>query len=187
MSEGSNYTASQQVMVDLWEEHTAYEFEAHSTEKTLSTMTDDPVNINVPLLTGGVGLEEVRKYYSEYFIPKNPPDTEITLLSRTVGDDRVVDELILSFTHTTHMDWMLPGAPPTGKRVEAPTVAVVEFRDGKIASEHIYWDQASVLVQVGLLDSGTLSVVGDESARKMLDPTSVPSDLLIERARRGSE
>jgi carboxymethylenebutenolidase len=72
MSEGSSYTASQRVMVDLWEEHTAYEFEAHSTEKTLSTMTDDPVNLNVPLLTGGVGLEEVRKYYSEYFIPKNP-------------------------------------------------------------------------------------------------------------------
>jgi carboxymethylenebutenolidase len=99
----------------------------------------------------------------------------------------VVDELILSFTHTTHMDWMLPGVPPTGKRVEAPTVAVVEFRDSKIASEHIYWDQPSVLVQVGLLDSGTLPVVGDESARKMLDPTSVPSDLLIERARRSSE
>ena len=115
MSEGSSYTASQRVMVDLWEEHTAYEFEAHSTEKTLSTMTDDPVNINVPLLTGGVGLEEVRKYYSEYFIPKNPPDTEITLLSRTVGDDPVVDELSLSFTHTTHMDWMLPGVPRPGK------------------------------------------------------------------------
>ncbi len=125
MSEGSSYTASQQVMVDLWEEHTAYEFEAHSTEKTLSTMTDDPVNINVPLITGGVGLEEVRKYYSEYFIPKNPPDTEITLLSRTVGEDRVVEELILSFTHTTQMDWMLPGVLPTGKRVEAPTVAWV--------------------------------------------------------------
>jgi carboxymethylenebutenolidase len=104
-----------------------------------------------------------------------------------VGKDRVVDELILSFTHTTQMDWMLPGIPPTGKRVEAPTVAVVEFRDGKIASEHIYWDQASVLVQVGLLESGSLPVTGAESVRKLLNPTSVPSDLLIERARGGSE
>src|SRR5215208_6106408 len=111
--ESGGYTASQRAIVDLWEEHTAYEFEAHSTEKTLATMTDDPVNINVPLLTGGVGLEEVRRYYSEYFIPNNPPDTEITLLSRTVGEERVVDELILSFTHTTQMDWMLPGVPPT--------------------------------------------------------------------------
>ena len=185
MSEESNLTASQNAMVNLWEEHTAYEFEAHSTEETLSTMTDAPININVPLLTGGVGLEEVRKYYSEYFIPKNPPDTEVTLLSRTVGEDRLVDELIQSFTHTIEMDYMLPGIPPTGRRVEIPVVVVVEFRDGKIASEHIYWDQASVLVQVGLLDPDVLPVVGSESAKKMLDPTSVPSDLLIERANRG--
>jgi len=187
MSERSNLSASQKAMVDLWEEHTAYEFEVHSTEKTLSTMTDDPVNINVPLLTGGVGLEEVRKYYSEYFIPKNPPDTEVVILSRTVGEDRLVDEMIQRFTHTIEMDYMLPGIPPTGRRVKIPVIVVVEFRDGKIASEHIYWDQASVLVQVGLLDPNSLPVVGSESARKMLDPTSVPSDLLIERARRGSE
>ena len=187
MSERSNLSASQKAMVDLWEEHTAYEFEVHSTEKTLSTMTDNPVNINVPLLTGGVGLEEVRKYYSEHFIPKNPPDTEVVILSRTVGEDRLVDEMIQRFTHTIEMDYMLPGIPPTGRRVEIPVIVVVEFRDGKIASEHIYWDQASVLVQVGLLDPESLPVVGSESARKMLDPTSVPSDLLIERARRSSE
>jgi carboxymethylenebutenolidase len=174
-------------MVDLWEEHTAYEFEEHNTEKILSTMTDHPINIDVPLLTGGVGLEEVRRYYSEYFIPKNPPDTEVVLLSRTVGENRLVDEMVQSFTHTIEMDYMLPGIPPTSRRVEIPVIVVVEFRDGKIASEHIYWDQASVLVQVGLLDANTLPVVGSERARKMQDPTSVPSDLLIERARRDSE
>ena len=151
-------------MVDLWEHHTDYEFEEHSTEKTLATMTDEPVNINVPLLSGGVGLEQVRKYYSEHFIPNNPPDTHVALLSRTVGEKRLVDEMILSFTHTTEMDWMLPGVPPTGKRVQVPTVGVVEFWDGKIASEHIYWDQASVLVQVGLLDGEALPVVGAQSA-----------------------
>ena len=183
MSKASNLTASQKAMVGLWEEHTSYEFEAHSTEKTLSTMTDDPININVPLLTGGVGLEEVRKYYSEYFIPKNPPDTEVTLLSRTVGEDRLVDEMIQSFTHTIEMDYMLPGIPPTGRRVEIPVIVVVRFKDAKIASEHIYWDQASVLVQVGLLDPNVLPVVGSESAQKMLDPTSVSSELLIERAK----
>ncbi len=183
MSKETNLTASQKAMVDLWEEHTAYEFEAHSTEKTLGTMTDDPININVPLLTGGVGLEEVRNYYSEYFIPKNPPDTEVTLLSRTLGEDRLVDEMIQSFTHTIEMDYMLPGIPPTGRRVEIPLIVVVGFKDGKIASEHIYWDQASVLVQVGLLDPNVLPVVGSESAQKMVDPTSVPSELLIERAK----
>ena len=148
MSEESNLTSAQQAMVDLWEEHTAYEFEEHNTEKTLSTMTDDPVNINVPLLTGGVGLEEVRRYYSEYFIPKNPPDTEVVLLSHTVGQERPADEIIQSFTHTIEMDYMLPGIPPTGRVVEVPVAVVVEFRYGKIAPEHIYWDQASVLVQV---------------------------------------
>jgi carboxymethylenebutenolidase len=183
MSKGSTLTASQKAMVDLWEEHTSYEFETHSTEKTLSTMTNDPININVPLLTGGVGLEEVRKYYSKYFIPKNPPDTQVTLLSRTLGEDRLVDEMIQSFTHTIEMDYMLPGIPPTGRRVEIPLIVVVGFKDGKIASEHIYWDQASVLVQVGLLDPNVLPVVGSESAQKMLDPSSVPSDLLIERAK----
>jgi carboxymethylenebutenolidase len=183
MSKASNLTASQKAMVDLWEEHTSYEFKDQSTEKTLSTMTDDPININVPLLTGGVGLEEVRKYYSEYFIPKNPPDTEVTLLSRTVGEDRLVDEMIQSFTHTIEMDYMLPGIPPTGRRVKIPLIVVVGFKNGKIASEHIYWDQASVLVQVGLLDPNVLPVVGSESAQKMLDPSSVPSDLLIERAK----
>jgi carboxymethylenebutenolidase len=185
MSEESNLSASQEAMVELWEEHTSYEFGAHSTQKTLSTMTDDPVNINVPLLTGGVGLEVVRKYYSEHFIPKNPPDTEVTLLSRTVGEYHLVDELIQTFTHTIEMDYILPGIPPTGRKVEIPVVVVVEFKDGKIASEHIYWDQASVLVQVGLLDPDVLPVVGSESAQKMLDPSSVSSDLLIERAKRG--
>jgi carboxymethylenebutenolidase len=185
MSERINLTSSQRAMVELWEEHTDYEFEAHSTEKTLSTMIDDPVNINVPVLTGGVGLEEVRKYYSEYFIPKNPPDTEVVLLSRTVGENRLVDEMIQRFTHTIEMDYMLPGVPPTGKRVEIPVVVVVGFKDGKIASEHIYWDQASVLVQVELLDPDTLPETGSESARKLLDPTSVPSELLIEYTKRG--
>jgi carboxymethylenebutenolidase len=91
VSEESGYTPSQRVMVELWEEHTAHEFEHHSNEKTLAIMTADPVNINVLLLSGGVGLEEVHRYYSEHFTPKNPPDTRVALLSCTVGEDRLVD------------------------------------------------------------------------------------------------
>lgn len=182
MTEERIHATTRQAMIDLWEEHTAHEFRDHSTEQTLETMTDAPININVPLMTGGVGLDEVRTYYSEHFIPKNPPDTRVELVTRTVGEDRIVDEMILRFTHTTEMDWMLPGVPPTGQKVEVPTVGVVAFEDGKIASEHIYWDQASVLVQIGLLDASSLPVVGAESVQKLLDPTSVPSDLLIRRA-----
>jgi carboxymethylenebutenolidase len=113
-----------------------------------------------------------------------PPDTEIIPLSRTIGHDQLVDEMVFTFTHTISMDWMLPGIAPTGKRVEVALVAIVRFREGKLAHEHIYWDQGSVLVQLGLLDAGTLPVAGVESARKALDP-SLPSNKLIGRAQQG--
>jgi carboxymethylenebutenolidase len=102
-------------------------------------------------------------------------------VSRAIGDDRLADELIFQFTHAIEMDWMLPGILPTGKRVEVPLVVIVHFRDGKLAHEHIYWDQASVLVQLGLLDADALPVAGRESARKVLD-ASFPSNALIVRA-----
>ena len=107
-----------------------------------------------------------------------PPDTEMTPVSRTIGKDQIVDEMIFKFTHMIAMDWMLPGIPPTGKRVEVPLVAIVRFRDGKLAHEHIYWDQASVLVQIGLLDPAQLPVVGVESAKKVLDP-NLPANQLM--------
>ncbi|MBA3702993.1 MAG: nuclear transport factor 2 family protein [Rubrobacteraceae bacterium] len=141
------------------------------------------VCVSVPVLTGGVGLDEVREFYAEHFITQQPPEVEITPVSRTVGNERVVDELIYGFTHSIQMDWLLPGVPPTGEWVEVPMVVVVEFREGKIANEHIYWDQASVLVQVGLIDQDALPVSGEESARKLLDPASVPSNALIGRNR----
>ena len=124
----------------------------------------------------------MRQFYSTHFIPKMPSDMEMTPVSRTVGADQLVDEMVIKFTHSLEMDWMLPGIPPTGRRVEITLVVIVRFRDGKLAHEHIYWDQASVLVQLGLLDSKKLPVSGVESARKVLDPT-VSGNLLIRRAR----
>jgi carboxymethylenebutenolidase len=111
-----------------------------------------------------------------------PPDTEMTSVSRTIGEDQLVDEMIFKFTHTILMDWMLPGVAPTGKRVEVPLVAIVQFREGKLAHEHIYWDQASVLVQIGLIDPAKLPVAGIESARKVLDP-ALPASELMKRAK----
>jgi len=110
-----------------------------------------------------------------------PPDTEMVPISRTIGNNQLVDEMVFKFTHTVRMNWMLPGIAPTGKRVEVPLVAIVQFREGKLAHEHIYWDQASVLVQLGLLDAQNLPVSGVESARKALDP-KLPSNALINRA-----
>ncbi len=174
-------TAAQQAMVDMWEEHLKCEFTTRSAEDTLATMIEDAQVTHVPVLTGGVGKAQLREFYGQRFIPQMPPDTENLLLSRTVGADRIVDELLLRFTHTVQMDWMLPGIPPTGKRVEAPLVVCIQFQGDKLAYEHIYWDQASVLAQLGLLDTARLPVVGVEQARKALDPT-VPANRLIERA-----
>ena len=98
-----------------------------------------------------------------------PDDTKVVRISRTVDKDQVVDELMVSFTHDREIDFMLPGIPPTGKYVELPHVVVMNFRNGKIAHEHIYWDQASLLVQVGLLDPKLLSVRGQEQAKRLLD------------------
>jgi carboxymethylenebutenolidase len=91
-----------------------------------------------------------------------------------------VDEIVIRFTHTIEMDWMLPGISPTGGRVEVPMVVLVHFRDGTLAHEHIYWDQASVLVQIGVLDPSGLPVAGAQTARKELDPR-LPSNELMRR------
>ena len=166
----------------LWEEHIRHEFSTRSTEDTLRTMVEDAYVDHVPVLTGGSGHHELRQFYSTHFIPRMPPDMEMTPVSRTIGTDQLVDEMVISFTHTIEMDWMLPGIPPTGRRVEVPLVVIVRFQDGKLAHEHIYWDQASVLVQLGLLDSAKLPAAGVESARKVLDP-AMPANMLIKRAR----
>jgi carboxymethylenebutenolidase len=176
-------TPAQEILQQLWEEHVRHEFATHNTEDTLATMVEDAYVNHIPVLTGGVGKDDLREFYSKRFIPQMPPDTEMTPISRTIGNDQLVDEMVFKFTHTIPMDWMLPGIAPTGKRVEVPLAAIVRFREGKLAHEHIYWDQASVLVQLGLLDAGTLPVAGVESARKALDP-SLPSNALMDRANR---
>ena len=154
----------------LWEEHTKHEFVTRDTESTLATMVDDAYVNHVPVMTGAQGKTALDKFYSRDFIPAMPPDTALTPVSRTIGEDQLVDEMIFSFTHTQEIPWMLPGVPPTNRRVEVPLVAIVRFRDGKLAHEHIYWDQASVLKQIGLLTDPTLPVFGAETARKVLDP-----------------
>jgi carboxymethylenebutenolidase len=167
----------------LWEEHVRHEFQTRSTDDTLATMVEDAYVDHVPVLTGGSGKAELREFYSTHFIPKMPADMEMVPISRTIGTDQLVDEMVIKFTHSIEMDWMLPGIPPTGRRIEVALVVIVRFRGGKLAHEHIYWDQASVLAQLGLIDPDRLPVAGGESARKVLDPT-VPANILIRRSRR---
>lgn len=152
----------------LWQEHTDHEFVTRDAEATLATMVEDAYVNHIPVLTGGRGKDALRAFYSKDFIPCMPPDTTLTPVSRTVGENQLVDEMIFSFTHSQEMPWMLPGVAPTHRFVRIPLVAIVQFRDGKLAHEHIYWDQASVLKQIGLLNDPSLPVFGAETADKVI-------------------
>jgi hypothetical protein len=181
----------------IWENHTTLEFAAKDAEATMQTMVAEPYVNHVPTMTGGIGYDDLKRFYAKFFIPGNPPDMKMKLLSRTVGTDRVVDELYTSFTHTQEVPWMLPGVPATGKSVDIIVVAVVCIRGGKLYHEHIHWDQASVLVQIGLLDPqlvpktfkttqkgaekevDELPVLGAEGALKVVDEEDGESNLLI--------
>ncbi|HJU05839.1 MAG TPA: ester cyclase [Nitrospiraceae bacterium] len=162
----------------IFDAHVKAEFVDHDVDATIKTMVAEPYLLHVPTLAGGAGATEVRHFYKRDFVGKWPADTRVSRISRTVGDDQIVDELMLSFTHDAPLAFMLPGVPPTGKRVELPVVVVMKFENDKIVHEHIYWDQASLLVQVGLLDSQTLPVVGVEQARALSDP-SLPLNILL--------
>ena len=167
---GAGCASAQQTLSQRWDDHVKYEFATRNTDDTIETMVVDAYVNHVPVMTGGVGHDELREFYANDFIPQMPPDTSMTPVSRTIGVDRVVDEMVFEFTHTIKMDWMLPGVEPTGKHVKVALVVIVHFRDGKLAHEHIYWDQASVLAQLGLIDSAKLPVTGVESAEKVLNP-----------------
>ena len=183
MPQQPSLTAVEQKLNDVWNEHLRAEFNAHSADETVATMVANPLINEVPVMIGGDGQEEVYEFYARYFLPQIPPDIEIVPLSRTIGQGRLVDEIVIRFTHTISMDWMLPGLAPTGKRVEVAFVVVVQFDGDKMVHEHLYWDQASVLVQLGLLERGGLPVVGAEGARSLLD-RSIRLNALIDRANR---
>ena len=172
---GPHYNLSQ-----LWERHTYFEFAERDVDATMTTMVAEPYVNHVPTMTGGVGFKDLKRFYRHHFVNSNPADTKLIPISRTVGADRVVDEMIFCFTHDREIDWMLPGVKPSGKYVEVPLVAIVNFRGDKLYHEHIYWDQASVLVQIGLLDPKLVPAAGSETAHKVLDET-LPSNGLMKR------
>ena len=162
----------------LWDKHCEYEFASRDVAATMATMVAEPYVNHVPTMTGGVGAKMLSRFYRHHFVNSNPPDTALLPISRTVGATQVVDEMLFMFTHTTEVPWMLPGVAPTGKRVEVPLVAIIKFRGDKLYHEHIYWDQASVLMQIGLTDLTKAPVSGVEQGKKLLDET-LPSNTLM--------
>lgn len=175
----TQYTDAEKQLIDVWDAHTAAEFEHKDADAAIATMTDHPVLIHVPVNTGATGKEALRKFYAEIFIPQAPPDISLQLLTRSVGQNRIIDEFILRFTHTLRMDWFAPGIEPTGRQLAVPHVGIVAFEDGKISSEHIYWDQATVLMQLGLLDEA-LPVLSRTQCDRLLDDNA-PVNQLIDR------
>jgi carboxymethylenebutenolidase len=174
----------------MWMSDLAATFDAHvqaefldlDLDATIATMADNPYVHHVPTITGGNGTAGVRDFYCRHFIGQWPGDTQIRRISRTVGEDQVVDELQMTFTHDRVLDIMLPGITPTGRRISIPVVVVVGFEEGKVHHEHIYWDQASVLIQAGLLDPEGLPVVGSEQAEALLDQAQPKNELFTRSA-----
>jgi carboxymethylenebutenolidase len=170
----------------LWDQHLDWEFKKVSAEGTLTTMTPHPFNLNVPVQTGGNDRDGVLHYYKHQFLGQLPKDARLVQISRTIGIDRVVDEHLLCFTHNAPMDAMLPGVAPTGRAVELAVVVIVIFRGDKVLGEHIYWDQASLLVQIGKLDRAGLPVAGSEVAQRLRDE-GYPAADLAKRWRTGDD
>jgi carboxymethylenebutenolidase len=174
-------TPAEQAISDLWDRHLGAEFGAHSPDGAMSTMVAEPRVNQVPVMIGGHGRAQLYEFYDKHFLSQIAPDMEMTMVSRTIGQGRLVDEVVARFTHTVPMMWLLPGVPPTGKRVEVVFVAIIQFEGDKIAKETLYWDHASLLAQVGLIDPTGLPIVGAEGARSVLDD-KIPLNRLIDRA-----
>lgn len=175
----TRFSDSEQALIEVWEAHTAAEFEQKDVDAAMATMTNHPVLIHVPVGIGATGRDAVRKFYAELLIPQAPPDIQLQMLTRSVGQDRLIEEFVLRFTHTVRMDWFAPGVEPTGRSLMVPLVAVISFEGGKISSEHIYWDQATVLEQMGLI-SDDLPLLGAAQCDRLLD-ADAPVNQLIER------
>ena len=175
----SQFTAAEQRLIDIWEAHTAAEFELKDADAAVATMTDDASLTHVPSGTGATGKEAIREFYANTFIPQWPDDVQLQVVTRSVGQGRVIDEFVVHLTHTVRMDWFAPGIEPTGRKLIVPHVGVVTFRGELMVTEHIYWDQGTVLRQLGVIDD-SLPVMGQDQADRLLDP-SAPANRLIER------
>jgi carboxymethylenebutenolidase len=165
--EMNDLTPKQQAMLTAWREHTYAEFALKDADAALATMSEDPSVLLVASATWASGRAGVREFYAKSFLPSIPPDFELVSLSQTFGSDRIVEEFVVRFTHTLPTDWMLPGVPATGRPVEFGLIGVVQFHAGKVAAERLYWDQATVLTQLGLTGH-PVAAAGVGSAARLL-------------------
>jgi carboxymethylenebutenolidase len=164
----SDGVKSGQQLLEVWQQHTYSEFVLRDAPRALETMTANPYVLMVPLALGGQGRDGVLEFYSTKFLAQLPTDFMPIPVSQTIAENTIVEEAVYAFTHDLLLEWMIPGVPPTGKRVELAVVGIIKFEGGKIASEHLYWDHDSVLAQLGVIDQSRVPVPGVESARTLL-------------------
>ncbi len=167
----------EEALLEVWQEHTYSEFALKDAKQALATMSDNPHVLMVPIAVGGKGRDGVYKYYHDYFLAQLPADLKPVPISQVVGRNILVEETVYQFTHDQAMEWMIPGVPRTGKRVEVGVVGIIKFENNKIASEHLYWDHASVLAQLGIIDQVKVPVKGVESARTLRKWAGIEFDL----------
>lgn len=169
----SEATKSEQKLLAVWQQHTYSEFVLRDAAGALETMTDNPYVLLVPISVGGQGRDGVRNFYANTFLPQLPNDLEVMAISQTITADAnasgtIAEEAVFRFTHDHLMDWIAPGIPATSKRIEVAFASFIRFEAGKIASEHLYWDHATVLAQLGLIEANKLAVKGPEGANLLL-------------------
>ena len=163
----SPLTPEQQRMLIAWQQHTYTEFALRDAQAALATMTENPYVLLVPSGAGGEGRTAVLDFYAHSFLPYIPLDLELTPVSRIFGRSHLIEESVVRFTHSVRMNWMLPGLEPTGRRVEFVLVGIVGLQNDRVAYEHLYWDQGTVLSQLGV-PSHPAAKSGIESASALL-------------------
>ena len=160
--------SNQQMMRSVWQEHLRAEFEARDPEAALATLSENPYVLLIPSGAALIGKQAVRDFYVKRFIPYIPSDLELIPVSQIISEDRIIDELVIRFTHSLQMDWMLPDIPPTNRKVEFALVTIHQFEQDKVASERLYWDQSTVLTQLGILYL-PVAATGTKSAANLLE------------------
>jgi carboxymethylenebutenolidase len=146
-------TAIAQFMRELervWDEHREASLVRRDLNASLAQLAADPSVRHIPAMTGAAGHPAFERFYAEDFLPHLPDDLVLTRMSRTVDRFRLADETTVSFTHDREMPWLLPGVVPTYRRAEVLSIAIVGFERGRIRSQRILWDHATLALQLGI-------------------------------------
>jgi len=134
----------------VWDEHREASLVRRDLSGSLEQLTAEPSVRHIPAMTGATGRQALERFYAEEFLPHLPGDLTLTRVSRTVDRFRLADETTMSFTHDRELPWLLPGISPTYRRAEVLTIAVVSFERGRICSQRILWDHATLTGQLGI-------------------------------------